>query len=497
MTDRDALVNTRLQFRVVAALIALCGLFVQTALAADKPNVLFIVSDDLAARLGCYGDPLVKSPNIDRLAARGVRFDRAYCQFPLCNPSRASFLTGLRPDTIRIYENATHLRETSPRVQTLGQTFMRAGYYVARIGKLYHYGVPAHIGTDSYDDFQSWHYRFNPRGRDKDDEDKIVSIQPNATGPGRFGATLSWLAADGKDEDQTDGLAATHAVELLGKLKGQPRPFFLAVGFYRPHTPYVAPKRWFDLYPPGQIPLPTVPAGYRETIPKPALPFKAEEDGMSDVQRRLAIQAYHASTSFMDAQVGRLLDALDRLDLARNTIVVFLSDHGYHLYEHQYWQKMSIFENAARVPLIVAAPGLASAGQVCLRPVELVDLHATLVDLCGVRPPSKLDGKSLRLLLRNPEAPWTKPAITQVARQIERPVTNGIPAPTNVKMMGYSIRTERWRYTEWNGGERGVELYDHERDPEELKNLALDADFGRVVKEMQRQLRHATPGADR
>ena len=366
--------------------------------AAAKPNVLFIVSDDLATRLGCYGDPLVKSPNIDRLAARGVRFDRAYCQFPLCNPSRASFLTGLRPDTIRIYENSTHLRETSPRVQTLGQTFMQAGYYVARIGKLYHYGVPAHIGTDSYDDFQSWHYRYNPRGRDKDDEDQIVSIRPDQKGPGRFGATLSWLAAAGEDKDQTDGIAATHAVSLLEKLKDQPRPFFLAVGFYRPHTPYVAPKKWFELYPPGSITLPPAPTGYRETIPKPALPFRAEEDKMTDDQRRLAIQAYHASTSFMDAQVGRLLDALTRLGLARNTIIVFLSDHGYHLYEHQYWQKMSIFEVSARVPLIIALPDGAGAGKVCHRPVELVDLHSTLADLCGVDPPEITDwfGDDLR-----------------------------------------------------------------------------------------------------
>ncbi|MBI2947835.1 MAG: sulfatase [Verrucomicrobia bacterium] len=487
--------NAPLKTHGTAVFVAISTLFVQATASAAKPNVLFIVSDDLAPRLGCYGDPVVKSPNIDRLAARGVRFDRAYCQFPLCNPSRASFLTGLRPDTIRIYENATHLRETSPRVQTLGQTFMRAGYYVARIGKLYHYGVPAHIGTDSYDDFQSWHYRFNPRGRDRDDEDKIISIQPNATGPGRFGATLSWLAAEGQDTDQTDGEGATHAVAMLEKLRKQNRPFFLAVGFYRPHTPYVAPKKWFDLYPPDGINLPAVPAGYRSTIPKPALPFKPVEDRMTDEQRRLAIQAYHASTSFMDAQVGRVLDALDRLGLARSTIVVFFSDHGYHLYEHGYWQKMSIFENAARVPLIIAMPDGKCAGQVCPRPVELVDLHATLADLCGVRAPAKLDGKSLRPLLQNTKATWSKPAITQVARQVERPVTNGIPEPTKVNLMGYSIRTERWRYTEWNGGDSGLELYDHERDPEELKNLAQDAAHAEVIRELRKQLHRAAPAA--
>jgi uncharacterized sulfatase len=481
-------------------MLALRGLVAAAALpttahAAANPNVLFIVSDDLAARLGCYGDPLAKTPHLDRLAGRGVLFNRAYCQFPLCNPSRASFLTGLRPDTIRIYENSTHLRETSPRVQTLGQTFMRAGYYVARIGKLYHYGVPAHIGTDSYDDFQSWHYRFNPYGRDRDDENQIVSIRPEAKGPGRFGATLSWLAAEGADTEQTDGIAATHAIALLEKLKDQPRPFFLAVGFYRPHTPYVAPRKWFDLYPPERIELPKVPAGYRDTIPKAALPFRADEEKITDHQRRLAIQAYHASTSFMDAQVGRLLDALDRLGLARNTIVLFLSDHGYHLYEHEYWQKMSLFEVSARVPLMLALPDGTSAGKVCRRPVELIDLHATLADLCNVRAPSRLEGKSLRPLLRNPDASWTKPALTQVARQVQRPVVNGLPEPTRVNLMGYSIRTERWRYTEWNGGKQGVELYDHTTDPEELKNLANDPTFATTTSQLRKQLYRAVPAA--
>jgi len=426
-----------------------------------------------------------------------VRFDRAYCQFPLCNPSRASFLTGLRPDTIRIYENVTHLRETSPRVQTLGETFKRAGYYVGRIGKLYHYGVPPHIGTDSYDDFQSWHYRFNPRGRDKTDEDKIQTLRPDDKSFGRFGGTVSWLAADGEDAEQTDGQAATHAITLLERLKEQTHPFFLAVGFYRPHTPYVAPKKWFDLYPLDKITLPAVPSGYRQSIPKPALPFRDEEDKMTDEQRRLATQAYFASTSFMDAQVGRLLDALDRFGLARNTIVVFLSDHGYHLYDHQYWQKMSLFEVSARVPLVIALPDGINAGQTCRRPVELVDLHATLADLCDVRAPSKLDGKSLRPLLLNPEAPWSKPAITQLARQTRRPLTNGVPEPTKVELMGYSLRTERWRYTEWNGSDMGRELYDHESDPKELKNLASDPALTDVIRGLRKQLYHAAPAAGR
>ena len=469
--------------------VLLAGLLMAVAaplLAAEKPfNVLFVVSDDLCPRLGCYGDPLVKSPNIDRLAARGVRFERAYCQFPLCNPSRASFLTGLRPDSTGVFENSTQFRKNVPDHVTLGQTFQKGGYFVARVGKLYHYGVPAQIGTDGLDDPPSWQERINPRGRDKDDEELIFTLNPKAEGPARFGGTLSWLAADGEDAEQTDGLSAAAAIKLMEQHRE--KPFFIACGFFRPHTPYVAPKKWFEMYPLDKIKLPVLAPNYKEGVPEPAfLSSKKEQENISDDLRKQAIQAYHASTSFMDAQVGQLLDGLDRLKLADKTIVVFFSDHGYHLYEHGLWQKMSLFENSARVPLLISVPGSKHAGQVCRRTVELIDLHPTLADLCGLTAPNNLDGKSLKPLLDNPKAAWDKPALTQVTR--------GTPTQTNAptakpSIVGRSIRTERFRFTEWNHGDKGTELYDHDSDPGELKNLANDAANAATVATLRKELR--------
>ena len=468
--------------------VLLAGLLMLVAaplLAAEKLNVLFVVSDDLCPRLGCYGDPLVKSPNIDRLAARGVQFERAYCQFPLCNPSRASFLTGLRPDSTGVFENSTQFRKNVPDHVTLGQRFQKGGYFVARVGKLYHYGVPAQIGTDGLDDPPSWQERINPRGRDKDDEEKIFTLNPKAKGPARFGGTLSWLAADGEDAEQTDGKSAAATIKLMEQ--HHDKPFFIACGFFRPHTPYVAPKKWFEMYPLDKIKLPVLAPNYKEGVPEPAfLSSKKEQENISDDLRKQAIQAYHASTSFMDAQVGQLLDGLDRLKLTDKTIVVFFSDHGYHLYEHGLWQKMSLFENSARVPLVISVPGSKQAGQVCRRTVELIDLHSTLADLCGLPAPSNLDGKSLKPLLDNPKAEWDKPALTQVTR--------GTPTQTNApttkpSVVGRSIRTEQYRFTEWNSGDKGIELYDHDSDPGELKNLANDAAHAATVATMRKELR--------
>ncbi len=455
---------------------------------ASKPggplNVLLLVSDDCRAVHGCYGGP-AQTPHIDRLAARGLRFDRAYCQYPLCNPSRASFLTGLRPDTTQVYENATHFRQTVPDVATLPQWFKNHGYFVARVGKLYHYGVPKQIGTNGLDDPVSWETVVNPRGRDCDDEDKIFSIvtgQPArvAVGTGNYGGTLSWLAADGTDAEQTDGKPAQEACRLLRE--NQHRPFFLAVGFFRPHTPYVAPKPYFGIYPIEHVLLAQVPTGDREGKPAAALTVFPPHYGMDEALQRTVIQAYYASVSFMDAQFGVVLAELDRLGLADRTVVVFLSDHGYHLGEHGQWQKMTVFEESARVPLIIAAPGMKAAGRATTRLAELVDLYPTLVELCNLPAPAHLEGTSLVPLLTDPGRPWKTGAFTQVIHR----AGGGRAAKQGAETaMGRSVRTERYRYTEWAEGRHGVELYDHQADPHEWHNLANDPQAAPLVQELK------------
>lgn len=444
-------------------------------------NVLFVISDDLNDALGCYGHPYIQTPNIDRLASRGLRFDRSYCQFPLCNPSRASMLTSMLPDETGVFGNGTHFREHHPGIVTLPEAFRNAGYYTARVGKLYHYGVPKQIGTDGLDDAQSWDEVVNPRGRDVDDEDKIFSLRP-----GKFGGTISWLAAEGTDDEQTDAIGASAAIDLLDSHKHE--PFFIALGFYRPHTPYVAPKKNFDLYPLDNIEVPTIQT---PRDPKAAfLGAKPEQATMTDLQRKQAIQAYCASVTFMDAQLGRVLDALDTNGLRENTIVVFTSDHGYHLGEHGLWQKRSLFEEAARVPLIIADPGMATAGHVTSNPAELIDLFPTLTDLCGLPRASHISGKSLAPLMDDVRERTRDAALTQELRKVQDSQGNW------TWFKGYTIRTERYRYTEWDDGRRGIELYDHEADPVEMNNLVNDRTYsyelmrlGRLMKARRSTIR--------
>jgi iduronate 2-sulfatase len=462
--------------------IAILGCFSLTAISAPKFNVLHIVSDDLNCSLGAYGHTQVKSPHIDALAASGVKFANAYCQFPLCNPSRASFMTGLRPGSTQVYNNNVHFRKALPDVLSIPQSFTKAGAFSARVGKLYHYGVPTQIGTSGLDDEPSWQQVVNPIGHDKKVEDKIHTLVP-----GQFGGTLSWFSDD-SEEPQTDAIGAEEAIKLLEAKKDG--PFYLAVGFYRPHTPYVAPKKYFDLYPIENIKLATGPMLNAPGIPAAAYgSHKKDQEQLTDPMRKEILQAYFASTTFMDDQVGAVLSALQRLGLAKNTVVVFHSDHGYHLGDHGLWQKQSVWENSAHVPLIIRVPDNAANGKTCTRPVELIDLHATLADVCGLPPPTT-DGVSLKPLLDNPDAAWDRPAFTQTTRNV--PVgtfANTEPKKkTKGKDRGYSgisVRTEQYRYTEWDEGRKGITLFDLKADPQEAKDLSKDSAYAETISKLK------------
>ncbi len=474
----NSLVSRRsLTLAMAVMIIATLGPAVFSA-EPPRPNVLFIISDDLNNSLGCYDSEIVKTPNIDSLAERGVRFERAYCQFPLCGPSRNSMLTGLYPNSSGILSNGQIFRQTIPKQLSLPHAFRLQGYFAARIGKLYHYNVPKSIGTNGHDDPASWEMELNPAGCDRLlEEGDIFSLRP-----GSFGGTLSWYASPRGDLLHTDGLLASDAEWVLERCaRDRNRPFFLAVGFYRPHTPYVAPKEYFSGYPKQRMPLVKGVAEDQKDLPKDALgSHKREHEQLTDDLRQQAKQAYFASITFMDAQVGRVLDALDRLGLADNTIVVFTSDHGYHLGEHGLWQKMSLFEESARVPMIIAAPGMGQHGSVAKTPVGLIDLFPTLADLCDVPAPKNLQGQSLVPMLKDPDAQGRGWALSQVTR-----------GPRKKRTMGFTLRTPRWRYTEWDHARAGRELYDHENDPRELTNLADVAEQADRVAELSRQLRAA------
>jgi uncharacterized sulfatase len=440
-----------------------------------KTNVLFIASDDLNTCLSCYGHPVVRTPNIDRIARRGVRFDRAYCQYSLCSPSRSSLMTGMAPDTTRVYDLQKHFRETLPDVVTLPQLFQKNGYFAARAGKIYHYGVPGQIGTNGLDDPPSWNRVVNPNGVDHSKEEPLLThLTPQRKG---LGSTVAYYASPAPDEKHTDGMVADAIVQMMEEHRSE--PFFLGAGFYRPHCPYIAPAKYFDRIPLDRVELVPFEEAEMTMAPKWAYFNPKPMMGMTPAQRREGMRAYFAAIEFMDAQVGKLLDALDRLKLTDNTAIVFWGDNGYQLGEHGQWMKQTNFEAAARIPLVMSAPGIRGRGRACGRTVELLDLYPTLAAVCGLEhTPPGLQGRSLAPLLENPNARWDAPAISQMERRAQ-----------SQRVMGYSMRTERYRYTEWNSGEEGVELYDYEKDPREVHNLASDPLAATVRGQLQAQLR--------
>jgi choline-sulfatase len=436
--------------------------------AAERPNVLLLMSDDLAATLGCYGHPQAKTPNLDALANRGVLFERAYCQFPHCNPSRSSMLTGLRPNTTRVTNNEDNLYENIPGIMTLPHLFREHGYATARCGKIFHLGVPT--GLESMDDPEAWDF-----GTPFKDE---RPYPPGRVSPVKVKAGnkqgLPWTETISTDDELVDGSFAKTAIEWLEK-RDPAKPFFLAVGFHRPHMPLVAPAKYFDLYPFDDIRLPEEPADDEADIPLPARNGAVPGYAITATpeQRRAAIRAYLACVSYVDAQAGRVLDALKRLNLVDNTIIVFAADHGWHLGEHKLWHKRSLFEECARVPFLVVAPRAKANGQRSASLVELLDVFPTLCDLAGVPAPANLQGKSLRPLLNDATATIHDAAFTQARRG------------ENAEFWGRSVRTVRWRCTEWDEGTNGIELYDHDADPHEFTNLAGRPDYAAVLSELR------------
>lgn len=447
-------------------------------------NVLFISVDDMNTDLGCYGVSQVKTPNIDRLAKMGARFDRAYCQQPLCGPSRASMMTGLRPNTTGFVRLNDDLRKLQPNAITMGQYFRNNDYYVARVGKIYHYGNPSEIGTNGHDDELTWDERFNPVGIDKSQEENIIRYPGGVKGfKEKLGISMAVWDPVSEDSEHTDGMVADKAIELIEKHKEE--PFFIAAGFFNPHCPYVAPKKYFDMYPLDEIKIQDLESAKKDLEDVPAMALI--RDGhpkrwpyykkTTHEEARRCKQAYYACISFVDAQVGKLLASLEKNNLMDNTMIVFWSDHGYFLGEKGLWYKRKNFERSARMPLIMKVPGQEQAGLTRKQLVESIDIFPTIADYSGLKMP-KVDGVSLRPLLTNAKAEWDRPAITQVYLKEES--------------QGYSIRVPRWRFIEWNAGEAGRELYDQVNDPDEVHNLAENPEYANIVAQLTRKIRPYT-----
>jgi len=454
--------------------------------AAERPNVLLICVDDLKPTLGCFGDPHARTPQMDRLARHGVTFLAAYVNQAVCAPSRNALMTGLRPDQIGVYDLATWFRHGAPEAVTLSQRFMQHGYHAESMGKIYHRGHGNVIDPASWS-VRSWFPGGNDvpndvTGGPKPPEGAKVDPRPQDSGAPR-GAPWGW--PDAPDAGFSDGKLALHAVERLDALVKDGKPFFLAVGFAKPHLPFIAPKRYWDLFDPAKLPLHPVDAG----LPKGAPAFAGHQFGelrnYSDIQAvgpltreqaRTMVHGYYAATAFVDAQIGLVLDALDRLELWKNTVVVLWGDHGWHLGDHGLWCKHTNFEQATRNPVIVAAPGKI-AGRSTKALMQTVDLYPTLCALAGIEPPPGLAGKSLVPLLEDANA------------RVQDAVFHCYPrGGKEGALLGRAVRTERHRYVEWRSfaddSVKGRELYDYQTDPGETENLAERPEHAALVQEL-------------
>ena len=444
-----------------------------SAFGAEKPNVLFIISDDLTATaLSCYGNKVCQTPNIDRLASQGTRFTKAYCQGTYCGPSRASFMSGYYPHAIKMLGYGSPRPAIGERA-TWAQHFKNNGYYTARVSKIFHMGVPGGIekGTDGADDPASWTERFNSAGPEWKALGDGETLENNADGrkPGPVGGnTFVVVEADGNDLVHSDGKTAAKAVELIKQHKD--KPFFLGVGFVRPHVPFVAPRKdYTGFLPYSKIQLPPKLKDDWADIPKAGINYKTSKNMRMDVRRqKKAVGGYYASVAFMDRMVGQVLDGLKETGLDEKTIVIFTSDHGYHLGEHDFWAKVSLHDESAAVPLIIRMPGKKPA--VCHSLVELLDLYPTLSNLCGLKVPGRLQGRDISEMMTDP------------AKEVRS-------AAFSVNGKGFLLREQDWAYIAY--GKNGLgdeELFDMEQDPKQFTNLAKDPKYGQILARFQKQM---------
>lgn len=437
-----------------------------------KPNVIFIIADDLTADLACYGNPVVKTPNVDRIARGGRLFERAYCQFPICNPSRTSFLSGRRPEATGVTGNATAPKEHVKNLLLMPEYFRQIGYETAGAGKVTHTLYPQPNMFDKDLGLFSIQERSDYQ---KLEAQLRVRVTPESE---QSGAWMAPWAVDAPDEAFPDGKISRAVAGYLSE--PHDRPFFVAIGFHKPHGPWMAPAKYFEAYDPNNVRYPSAPENDLEDIPPAALAGQSTRPEKSEELTKASIAAYYANIAFLDAQVGVILDALEKSSHAERTIIVFLGDHGLHLGEHRgLWNKMTLFENVGRTPLIISVPRMKSPGVACKATVELLDVLPTLSDLCGIPAAPEWDGVSLRPALDDPSARPKECAVTVIR---SRDAT------------GRSIRTERWRFTIWDIG-GGEELYDHEKDPGEFHNLAAEQELAATKEKLRRQLNEITPAS--
>ncbi|BDS07936.1 iduronate-2-sulfatase [Oceaniferula spumae] len=441
--------------------------------AAQKYNVLFVIADDLTATaLSCYENKACKTPNIDQLASQGVRYTRTYCQFPVCGPSRASFMSGYYPHATRVFGYTSGRKQIGDRA-TWAQHFKNNGYYTARVSKIFHMGVPGDIvkGSHGTDDPASWTERFNSQGPEwkAKGDGELLEKNPDGKKPVKAGNTLELVKADGDDLVHSDGKTAAKACKLIKQHRD--KPFFLAVGFVRPHVPFVAPRSYFEPYPHDKIVMPEKVAGDWDDIPEAGINYKTSKNlNLNSEQEKKAVAAYYASVSYMDAQVGKVLKTLKDEGLEDKTIVIFTSDHGFFLGEHDFWMKVGLMDESSRVPMIIKVPGKKAA--VCDNFTELIDLYPTISELCGLEVPERLQGKSL-------------------VKTFDDPTVSVRDMAFCVNGNSFLLRTKKWAYIQHaEDASKGVQLFDMQKDPKQFTNLANKVEYQSIVKDFQVKLKN-------